>query len=332
MSIMESLQVLQKQQIDVNQVVTTADLMDLRWGSMVHAASFLRKAATADCRLTAGYIIQGFWTLHQVLEDTSITPASYNKLLDGILSSKHLNQCYKGFGARLFYLEDMHQCSYWLPVLHRIIAFNVGLILQTLQMAALGRARDRLNDPQPDDLIQLSSATTKAKNVPITVCTLPIIHKQEWMKIRLELAEKSHREYVISGGTLDYPVYIKRNFQVCIKRALAMLTICRCFGPIALFWDALSPSCLYKLRHSDFHAAALEEKYWSTLNRTLWEIPNLNPFDPFDETKSKIKDMFRSEGKLSSFSDIFDYLEDEKLYKVYRDKVLEMWTAKNTPL
>src|SRR5436305_13737661 len=109
-----------------------------------------------------------------------------------------------------------------------------------------------------------------------------------------------------------------------------MLTICWCFGPIALFWDTLSPSYLYKLQHLDFHTAALKEKYWSTLNRTLWEIPNLNPFDPFDETESKIKDMFRSE--VSSFSDIFDYLEDEKLYKVYRDKVIEMWTAKNTPL
>jgi hypothetical protein len=287
-------------------------------------------AAMADCQLTYDYVREGFKTFSQLMHGTTITPVSYDLLLAAGYDNIKFSRYSYGFGAGSFFLEDSRERSYWLSILHRIVAFNMGLVLLYLQKLAYDNAKERIANPEQDEVIQLSSTNIKPRNIPIEHCSFPVIHKKEWTKLRHALAKSSYKEYIRSGGQAEYDDYTKRMFQVSVKRSLVTITICQCFGPISLFWEALSPSCIYKIRHVELRAAALESKQWSNLNRQLWRITYLNPFQEFQEVQKALKTVFTSEGEDLDPLECYDYLEDEEMYKEIRNKVLEAWEARNT--
>ena len=330
-STQESLQKLQETTIDTNDEIMIAHFMDLRWGSIVHAAGFLRRAAVAKTQLTFQFIGQGYKMIGELTECSNINPASFDLLLSADLTNRQFKKSYEGFGAGSFFLEDTRQRSYWMSVIHRVVAFNMGIVLYSLQKEALERAERRIAHPKKNEVLQVSSAQVKARNIPIKSCPLPLVHRQEWAKIRLLLGQKSYQEYICSGGHQEYLDYTKRHFQVCVKWALATLAVCQSFGPFALLWEALSPSCLYKLRHADLRIAAIDESLWSPLNRQLWGLTQLNPFRPFSDVQSDLLDVFEGMPLDFAFPEYYEYLEDDEVYKELRDKVLEEWEARNPP-
>ena len=328
-STQDLLQQLANEPIDAPDEITTDALMTIRWGSLIHGVKFLRMAAVTDFQLTYEYVSDGFKMLSQLTDSTKISPVSYELLLSAGSGSKRSSRYHNGFGAGSFLLEDTHQRSYWLSVLHRIVAFNMGLVLFNLQNVAFENAEKRVANPGPDEVIQISSTKIKAKNIPIKDCAFPIVHKKEWTRLRQALAESSYKEYLRSGGQADYSEYTKRIFQVSVKRVLVTLTICQCFGPVALFWEALSPSCLYKIRHVELRRTSVDTKSWSNVNKQLWGITYLNPFQDPQKIEKTVEKMFASEGKDFNMEGNYDYLEDDDTYKEMRNEVLEEWEARN---
>src|SRR3954469_8293581 len=286
-----SQQKLNKKVTETEQTITTTDLMNVRWGSIIHAARFLRKAAMVDSNLTTDYFVEGFRRINKLVQGSSINYTSYNLLLTS-LSTEELKTFFKGFGARSFFLEDTRERSYWLSFFHWLVAFNMGYMLHGLQVHAYTLAERRIARPQPNEVIQISSTKSKARNIPIVECPFPIVHKQEWTKLRNELGRKSHQEYIRSGGSQHYPDYIKQTFQISVKQALTASVLVQSFGILPLLWDALSPSCMYKLCHADLRAASVEQDEWSQANKMLWRLTKVNPFEEFEMVEEDLASLF----------------------------------------
>jgi hypothetical protein len=296
-SVLESLRALQKKSINDNLTITTAQLKDTQWGSIVHAVTFLRDAAVGNCQLTPEYVLEGFKTIHELVAGTDIDPSSYGLLLTRFGNREKPATYYQVFGTSSFYLEDSPLRSYWQSILHRIVAFNMGVLLHSMQQEAYIRAEDRINAADPKDFIQLSSTDIKAKNIPLLECPLSIVHRQEWNKMRQELGENSYKPYDRSGGRRDYPKYIDVDFQKNVKVAMTMWTMVNAFGPVSVFWNALTPSCLYRVRNANIRASVIDQKIWSQLNKQLWGILQVNPFVVFNDLEKTIDAIFKSKGR-----------------------------------
>src|SRR5206468_12008750 len=134
--------------------------------------------------------------------------------------SKRSSGHHNGFGAGSFLLEDTCQRSYWLSVLHRIVTFNMSLVLVNLQNVTFKNAEKQVTNPGPDEVIQISLTKIKVKNIPIKNCTFPVVHKKEWIRLHQVHAESSYKEYLCSGRQADYSEYTKHIFQVSVKQAL----------------------------------------------------------------------------------------------------------------
>jgi len=286
---LDTLQVIARRQDIPHDDVPIKDLQTKIWGKTEDAIPFLRHvSARRIVGLDEAFLVGGFEKIDEILGFALASGRGCIALADVLdCHERDTVILFRTFGAGSFHLQRLQDVSYWAGVHQRLVLFNMGRLLHVLQVEAFNEAKDRIAAENPTDTLTLTSKDRHTTKIPVELCDVPVVHKVSWQETRVKLADAAYLEYSKLGGILNRKDYVKKVFRENIKQALLLFALYQCYGPIIVFWNALSPSRLYKTTFTEVRSSQIPPSDWSALNKRLLPVLNMKPSLTSDARKKK---------------------------------------------